>query len=227
MHLDPTTGKKERKGPGRPRKPRATLDKSLKKSEVDLFPLACSDPFPDHLTSDFLTSDIQPSSSKSENSLHGLTRKFLNLLESDPTNSIDLNTAAYHLNISKRRVYDITNVLEGLDLLEKSSVNVVRWIGPMAMLKQDDEDDENNEQAVINELCEEIAEMTQMNFNKSLFVTTDDLDRSGLIKGKHAFIVKVDENVKVEFIGENGEEICVRAEKGGKIEVSHLKTDQE
>lgn len=27
----------------------------------------------------------------------------------------------------KRRVYDVTNVLEGVDLLEKTSKNTVRW----------------------------------------------------------------------------------------------------
>lgn len=81
-----------------------------------------------HLKLNSTTSD-KVGSSKSENSLHGLTKRFLKLIDDTPDKVIDLNTAAYLLNVGKRRVYDITNVLEGLDLLQKSHVNNVRWVG--------------------------------------------------------------------------------------------------
>ena len=29
----------------------------------------------------------------------------------------------------KRRIYDVTNVLEGIDLIEKTSKNMVKWKG--------------------------------------------------------------------------------------------------
>jgi transcription factor E2F3 len=41
--------------------------------------------------------------------------------------TLDLNNTATNLNVSKRRIYDITNVLEGIDLIEKSKKNNVRW----------------------------------------------------------------------------------------------------
>lgn len=37
---------------------------------------------------------------------------------------IDLNEAASKLNVSKRRIYDITNVLEGIGYIEKTKNNV-------------------------------------------------------------------------------------------------------
>ena len=40
--------------------------------------------------------------------------------------SVELNRAAQLLHVKKRRIYDITNVLEGVGLLEKSSKNTVR-----------------------------------------------------------------------------------------------------
>lgn len=33
------------------------------------------------------------------------------------------------LNVQKRRIYDITNVLEGINLIQRYKKNHVRWIG--------------------------------------------------------------------------------------------------
>lgn len=41
--------------------------------------------------------------------------------------SVNLNDAAEALNVPKRRLYDITNVLEGIDLVEKIGKNSIRW----------------------------------------------------------------------------------------------------
>ena len=43
--------------------------------------------------------------------------------------AIDLNEAAEQLQVQKRRIYDITNVLEGVGLIEKRSKNVIAWRG--------------------------------------------------------------------------------------------------
>ena len=47
------------------------------------------------------------------NSLDEITKKFIKYaLESD-NQIINLNTVAKHINVKKRRIYDITNVFEG------------------------------------------------------------------------------------------------------------------
>uniref|UniRef100_A0A8C6S4U5 E2F/DP family winged-helix DNA-binding domain-containing protein n=1 Tax=Neogobius melanostomus TaxID=47308 RepID=A0A8C6S4U5_9GOBI len=57
-----------------------------------------------------------------------LARKFTEMLQSSPDGLLDLNLAAEELKISKRRIYDITNVLEGVRLLKKKSKNLVQWM---------------------------------------------------------------------------------------------------
>ena len=47
-------------------------------------------------------------------------------MRADPDGSVELNRAAQLLHVKKRRIYDITNVLEGVGLLEKRSRNTVR-----------------------------------------------------------------------------------------------------
>lgn len=64
-----------------------------------------------------------------ETSLGLLTKKFVSLFHSSPSGSVDLNRASETLNVQKRRIYDITNVLEGIGLVEKKSKNMVAWSG--------------------------------------------------------------------------------------------------
>jgi transcription factor E2F3 len=56
-----------------------------------------------------------------------LTKKFISLIERADHGTIDLNRAAEVLKVQKRRIYDITNVLEGIGLIEKKSKNNIRW----------------------------------------------------------------------------------------------------
>lgn len=42
---------------------------------------------------------------------------------------LNLNEAAELLHVQKRRIYDITNVLEGVNLLHKTSKNNIQWTG--------------------------------------------------------------------------------------------------
>jgi transcription factor E2F3 len=56
-----------------------------------------------------------------------LTKKFVDLLKEAGVGCLDLNTAATKLGVQKRRIYDITNVLEGIGLIEKKSKNNIQW----------------------------------------------------------------------------------------------------
>jgi hypothetical protein len=66
---------------------------------------------------------------RQENSLGELTKKFLALIQTSKNKSIDLNEAVNKLKVQKRRIYDITNVLEGIGLIEKSGKNGIEWKG--------------------------------------------------------------------------------------------------
>ncbi|XP_057350152.1 transcription factor E2F3 isoform X2 [Manis pentadactyla] len=64
-----------------------------------------------------------------DTSLGLLTKKFIQLLSQSPDGVLDLNKAAEVLKVQKRRIYDITNVLEGIHLIKKKSKNNVQWMG--------------------------------------------------------------------------------------------------
>lgn len=62
-----------------------------------------------------------------DTSLSLLTKKFIHLVESSRNGVVDLNIASEKLEVQKRRIYDITNVLEGIGILEKKSKNNIQW----------------------------------------------------------------------------------------------------
>lgn len=68
-------------------------------------------------------------SSRYDCSLGLLTKKFVSLVQQAPNGILDLNSAAGQLDVQKRRIYDITNVLEGIGLIEKKSKNNIQWKG--------------------------------------------------------------------------------------------------
>ncbi|EIJ88433.1 transcription factor E2F3 [Nematocida parisii] len=61
-------------------------------------------------------------------SLGVLAKRFLRLLKDSPEYELDLNYAASALETHKRRLYDITNVLEGVGYIKKKLKNSIQYI---------------------------------------------------------------------------------------------------
>ena len=80
---------------------------------------------------------------RKENGLVELTKKFIELLKEAPEQTLDLNKAVGDLEVQKRRIYDITNVLEGIGLINKVSKNNIRWDGP-GSAKRRERDEKRN-----------------------------------------------------------------------------------
>lgn len=51
------------------------------------------------------------------------------MMKDSKTGTIDLNEARIIMNVKKRRIYDITNVLEGINYVAKLQKNTIKWIG--------------------------------------------------------------------------------------------------
>lgn len=73
------------------------------------------------------TARVRHERNRYDTSLGLLTKKFVSLLRGAPDGVVDLNKASESLGVQKRRIYDITNVLEGVGLIEKKSKNNIKW----------------------------------------------------------------------------------------------------
>lgn len=133
---------------------------------------------------------LTPSGScRYDSSLGLLTKKFVNLIKQAKDGMLDLNKAAETLEVQKRRIYDITNVLEGIDLIEKPFKNRILWKGVDACPGDEDADVsvlqaeiENlalEEQALDNQIRQTEERLRDLSENeknqKWLFVTEEDI----------------------------------------------------
>ena len=62
-----------------------------------------------------------------ENSLGALTKTFLQYIKKKGGENININDLVHELNVKKRRIYDITNVLQGIGYIEKNGKNEIKW----------------------------------------------------------------------------------------------------
>nr|XP_046241757.1 transcription factor E2F4-like [Scatophagus argus]XP_046241766.1 transcription factor E2F4-like [Scatophagus argus] len=74
-----------------------------------------------------------PRCQRSLRSLNALTTKFVSLLQEAEDGVMDLREAVRILAVGqKRRIYDITNVLEGIGLIVKNSKSMIKWKGTIS-----------------------------------------------------------------------------------------------
>ncbi|KAL2468361.1 transcription factor E2FC [Forsythia ovata] len=125
-----------------------------------------------------------------DSSLGLLTKKFIKLIQEAEDGTLDLNRTAEVLEVQKRRIYDITNVLEGIGLIEKTTKNHIRWkgsgiFGPrelhdqVSQLKAEVERlyaEERRLENCISDKLDHLSELgSDQNCHKNLFLTGDDL----------------------------------------------------
>ncbi|XP_051728302.1 transcription factor E2F3 isoform X1 [Ctenopharyngodon idella] len=157
-----------------------------------------------------------PEKTRYDTSLGFLTKKFCQLLAQSSDGVLDLNKAAIVLNVQKRRLYDITNVLEGVRLIKKKSKNNIQWLGSslpsegglpspamqshslakeMLALTQE----ERRLDELIQTCTRNVQQMTEeIQCQKYAYVTYQDIRRIKSLKDQTVIAVKAPSETKLE-----------------------------
>ncbi|NWU36647.1 E2F6 factor, partial [Hylia prasina] len=109
-----------------------------------------------------------------------LTQRFMALLKKAPDGVLDLNKVATALGVRKRRVYDITNVLDGIHLIRKRSKNLIQWIGnnlDQVVGKAPDQQNLKDELSDLSAMEEALDELIK-NCAHQIFELTDDKENA-------------------------------------------------
>ncbi|NXR52386.1 E2F6 factor, partial [Hippolais icterina] len=109
-----------------------------------------------------------------------LTRRFMALLKKAPDGVLDLNEVATTLGVRKRRVYDITNVLDGIHLIKKRSKNLIQWIGnnlDQVVGKAPEQQNLKDELSDLSAMEEALDELIK-NCAHQIFELTDDKENA-------------------------------------------------
>ncbi|EGD82756.1 hypothetical protein PTSG_03407 [Salpingoeca rosetta] len=75
------------------------------------------------------TGDCQQGSGRKGNTLMSITTQFCDICKGDIGAEIALDTVARQLGVGRRRIYDVVNVFEGLELVTRKGKNTYIWKG--------------------------------------------------------------------------------------------------
>ncbi|XP_021440074.2 transcription factor E2F2 isoform X1 [Oncorhynchus mykiss] len=172
-----------------------------------------------------------------DTSLGLLTKKFVGLLSESPDGVLDLNWATEVLEVQKRRIYDITNVLEGVQLIRKKSKNNIQWmVGGVfegsassreksRALRKELGELERAEKALedlITSSSTQLKELTEHGDNQGQlgYVTYQDIRSIASLQDQTVIAVKAPSETKLEVpeSSEGSQQIYLKS-KNGPIEV--------
>lgn len=136
-----------------------------------------------------------------DTSLGLLTKKFVDLLQGSQNGVVDLNIASSTLNVQKRRIYDITNVLEGIGILEKKSKNNIQWkCGSVCNVEkaqkvQSERDVLEHKENMLDRLLADLRQSLNAQFESSshAYVTCQDLNAIDTFKDQTIVVIKAPE----------------------------------
>ncbi|XP_046442788.1 transcription factor E2F1-like [Daphnia pulex] len=149
--------------------------------------------------------------SRFDSSLGLLTKRFLGLLQSAENGILDLNLASVTLAVQKRRIYDITNVLEGIGLLKKISKNNIQWKG-----SDSPADSAESQRGLNQDLADLEAKENQLD---ELISSTESQLRSLSEEKRYAYVTYGDLKSIAEY--RDNTVMAVRAPPETKLQVPH------
>ncbi|XP_064157756.1 transcription factor E2F2 [Anguilla rostrata] len=171
-----------------------------------------------------------------DTSLGLLTKKFVGLLSESADGVLDLNWATEVLEVQKRRIYDITNVLEGVQLIRKKSKNNIQWmVGGVfegsaggaerarALNKElgDLERAEKSLDDLIQSSTAQLRHLTESQHNQRLgYVTYQDIRSVASLQDQTVIAVKAPSETKLEVPESSGDCLQIYLKStNGPIEV--------
>ena len=188
---------------------------------------------------------------RSENSLEEIAKKFFKCISKIKGNSISINDVVKELNVKKRRIYDVTNVLEGnyifilivfllknigIGYIKKEGRNKIEWLKGDLILKNivnNLENNENNEKINIKDNKEKKINLIQAEIKKVEKLIAKEEDNLNKMN-KNIFLTyddikggdKYHNYIALKSNGETNPDIIILNEddlEDNKLDINHIK----
>ena len=178
---------------------------------------------------------------RQENSLGELTKNFIDYVKESGKATININDLVKKLKVKKRRIYDITNVLEGIGYIKKHAKNEISWVNKEILQNQKEqpkknalphkdlielEEEYNRLDTQINEIKEEFNTISnKKEFNEYGYVTFSDLNDLSSSEKIDLLAIKAPKGTFVDIIDpKEAKEAYQRAKR--EMETGKLETDE-
>ena len=185
---------------------------------------------------------------RSENSLEEIAKKFFKYISKIKTNIINVNDVVKELNVKKRRIYDVTNVLEGnyifililfllknigIGYIKKEGRNKIQWLKGDLILKNIVKNLENNENIDIKDNKEKKINLIQAEIKKVEKLIAKEEDNLNKMN-KNIFLTyddikggdKYHNYIALKSNGETNPDIIILNEddlEDNKLDINHIK----
>ena len=114
-------------------------------------------------------------------SLSNLTESFIQLLKSYNGAEVELSVAESILGANKRRLYDVTNVLSGIGMIERCGKSKIKWVEQKSTINNENIhsylfDKEKELEDIISNVDNSINELSKSEiFNDYGWITPEDI----------------------------------------------------
>nr|XP_046228950.1 transcription factor E2F6 [Scatophagus argus] len=161
-------------------------------------------------------------------SVGALAQRFLELMLASPDSLLDIRLVTAGMQTARRRIYDITNVLEGISLIKKQSMHMFKWIGRChisSFLQRDQQkfqgelDNlklvEDTLDSLIKCCAQQLFDMTDnMENAASAYVTHEDIMGLQVFQDQTVIVVKAPEETRLEVPPPKEDSIQVHLKAG-------------
>ena len=170
-------------------------------------------------------SELKREDSVQENSLGQLTKNFIKYIKTTGKKSININDLVNELDVKKRRIYDITNVLQGIGYIQKSGKNEIVWTqttpnkskqkkkssinkkninNKQKINKEELEKEKNELDTEINKFKAEFNAIAKKGeFGKYGYITLEDIRRMSIYKKVDLVVIKATKGTVMNVIDKN------------------------
>ena len=165
---------------------------------------------------------------RQENSLDLLTKEFIKCVTHSKDYTMDINDLVKKLKVKKRRIYDITNVLEGIGYIKKEAKNKIIWLKPELFdnfVKKKEDHEISGKQKKLNYITQEI------NFVNDLLLKADKQLQSLILEEKQEKVKKYLTFDDICLLNNNTNNISnnllgIKSDAQIKIELQHIDNPQ-
>ena len=162
---------------------------------------------------DFIENEIEEG--RQENSLCQLTKKVLQYIKNKKKLNININELVKDLDVKKRRIYDITNVLQGIGYIEKKGKNEIIWIKNQNQITNKKNKIKNNSIKIHKQLNELNTFMDKIKDEINSISSKSEFCKYGYITFTELINLSKNENINL---------LIIKANKGTKVDIMDKKS---
>ena len=159
--------------------------------------------------------------------LVSLTKDFIKLMAESNGTMVEISKAESILCANKRRLYDVTNVLTGIGLIERCGKSMIKWVGRNDTKLHDQLVQEEEELDLMTNMIDQYMRsmVLSQEFQENAWITAEDISMLDAEQQLSLFAIRGPPSMTMQ-IDENDEHHLICETDKGQIELIPIHSTQ-